>query len=116
MRPTETFLVRVPGGGGVPEHVHTDMEQTFGFVSGVRETTLSRGGEQARRFGCVPGDVVFVPAGWRHTVLAQSVAGFQSPISVKVPCEESDLDILVVVEPGDGQCRCFKRSSWLWAQ
>ncbi len=72
---TETFLVRVPGGGAVPEHVHTDMEQTFVFVSGVGEATLSRGGEQIRRFGCGPGDVVFVPAGWRHTVLAQSVEG-----------------------------------------
>ncbi|MGH3996392.1 MAG: hypothetical protein ACRDTJ_02885 [Pseudonocardiaceae bacterium] len=39
---TETFLVRVPGGGAVPEHVHTDMEQTFMFVSGVGEATLSR--------------------------------------------------------------------------
>ncbi|MGH3935248.1 MAG: glycosyltransferase, partial [Pseudonocardiaceae bacterium] len=37
---TETFLVRVPGGGAVPEHVHTDMEQTFVFVSGVGEATL----------------------------------------------------------------------------
>lgn len=72
---TETFLVRVPGGGAVPEHVHTDMEQTFVFVSGVGEATLSRNGEQVRRFGCVPGDVVFVPAGWRHTVSAQSVEG-----------------------------------------
>ncbi|MGH3694039.1 MAG: cupin domain-containing protein [Pseudonocardiaceae bacterium] len=72
---TETFLVRVPGGGAVPEHVHTDMEQTFVFVSGVGEATLSRGEEQTRRFVCVPGDVVFVPAGWRHTVLAHSVEG-----------------------------------------
>jgi tetrameric-type glycyl-tRNA synthetase beta subunit len=72
---TETFLVRVPGGGAVPAPVHNDMEQTFVFISGVGEATLSRDGEQARRFGCVPGDVVFVPAGWRHTVLAQSVEG-----------------------------------------
>ncbi len=72
---TKTFLVRVPGGGAVPEHVHTDMEQTFLFVSGVGEATLSRSGQQTRRFGCVPGDVVFVPVGWRHTVLAQSVEG-----------------------------------------
>lgn len=71
---SETFLVRVPGGGAVPEHVHTDMEQTFVFVSGVGEATLSRGG-QARRFCCGPGDVLFVPVGWRHTVLAQSVEG-----------------------------------------
>lgn len=72
---TETFLVRVPGDGAVPEHVHTDMEQTFVFISGVGEATLSRDGDQNRRFSCVPGDMVFVPAGWRHTVLAQSVEG-----------------------------------------
>ncbi|MGH3996391.1 MAG: hypothetical protein ACRDTJ_02880 [Pseudonocardiaceae bacterium] len=29
------------------------------------------------------------------------VEGSQSPISVKAPCEESDLDILVAVESGD---------------
>ncbi|MGB6162294.1 MAG: cupin domain-containing protein [Pseudonocardiaceae bacterium] len=72
---TETFLVRVPGGGAVPEHVHTDMEQTFVFISGVGEATLNRAGEQTRRFGCMPGDVVCVPAGWRHTVLAKSIEG-----------------------------------------
>lgn len=72
---TETFLVRVPGSAAVPEHVHADMEQTFLFVSGVGEARLSRDGEQARRFCCVPGDVVFVPTGWRHTVLAHSIEG-----------------------------------------
>ncbi len=70
---TETFLVRAVEPSR--STCNTDMEQTFVFVSGVGEATLSRGGEQARRFCCVPGDVVFVPAGWRHTVLAQSVEG-----------------------------------------
>lgn len=38
---TETFLVRVPGGGAVPEHEHPDMEQTFVFLSGVGIAALS---------------------------------------------------------------------------
>jgi quercetin dioxygenase-like cupin family protein len=72
---TETFLVRVPGLGAVPEHVHTDMEQTFVFVSGVGEATLSRDDGPVIRRTCVPGDMVFVPTGWRHSVTALTLEG-----------------------------------------
>src|ERR1044072_2932848 len=63
---TETFLVRVPGGGAVPEHVHSDMEQTFVFLSGVGRATLTKH-DEIRSFHCVPGDTVFVPTGWHHS-------------------------------------------------
>ncbi|WP_239124498.1 cupin domain-containing protein [Rhizocola hellebori] len=71
---TETFLVRVPGVGAVPEHVHTDMEQTFVFLSGVGRATLTNG-DEVRSFHCVPGDTVFVPTGWHHTVRSESLEG-----------------------------------------
>jgi hypothetical protein len=40
---TETFLVRVPGGGAVPAPVHNDMEQTFVFISGSRRGNAEPG-------------------------------------------------------------------------
>lgn len=72
---TETFLVRVPGLGEVPEHLHTDMEQTFVFLSGVGEAALRRDGEEPVRHTCFPGDMLFVPTGWRHTVAASTIEG-----------------------------------------
>ncbi|MGH3686741.1 MAG: cupin domain-containing protein [Pseudonocardiaceae bacterium] len=71
---TETFTVRVPGGGAVPRHVHTDMEQTFVFISGVGEAILDRAGD-VRGHTCRPGDTLFVPTGWHHTVVAASPQG-----------------------------------------
>ncbi|MGW7006140.1 cupin domain-containing protein [Streptomyces sp. NPDC054933] len=71
---TETFTVRVPGGGAVPPHIHTDMEQTFVFVSGVGEATLSCEGD-IRTFTCRPGDMLFVPTGWHHTVRTDNLEG-----------------------------------------
>lgn len=71
---TEVFTVRVPGARAVPEHVHTDMEQTFVFVSGIGTASLSRHGTQ-HTFTCRPGDTVFVPTGWHHTVAANSLEG-----------------------------------------
>lgn len=71
---TEVFTVRVPGARAVPEHVHTDMEQTFVFVSGVGTASLSRQGIR-HTFTCRPGDTVFVPTGWHHTVAANSLEG-----------------------------------------
>ncbi|MBI1758337.1 MAG: cupin domain-containing protein [Actinobacteria bacterium] len=71
---TETFTVRVPGGGEVPCHVHDDMEQTFVFISGIGEAILARGDDQ-RRYRCRPGDVLFVPTGWSHGVAAASPEG-----------------------------------------
>lgn len=69
---TEVFVVRVPGRGAVPPHVHTDMEQTFVFTSGVATAVLAREDERVE-FACRPGDVVFVPVGWWHSVAANSV-------------------------------------------
>lgn len=71
---TETFLVRVPGRGSVPAHTHTDMEQTFVFISGQGTAVLSKGPER-RTFQCSPGSVVFVPTGWEHSVIAESPEG-----------------------------------------
>ncbi|MEV6818261.1 cupin domain-containing protein [Nocardiopsis dassonvillei] len=71
---TEVFTVRVPGGGAVPEHVHTDMEQTFVFLSGVGTATLTHGTRRAR-YTCRPGDTLFVPTGWQHTLVADSLSG-----------------------------------------
>ncbi|GAB3165220.1 hypothetical protein GCM10027059_22600 [Myceligenerans halotolerans] len=71
---TEVFTVRVPGERAVPEHVHTDMEQTFVFVSGVGTAYLSRHGAR-HTFTCRPGDTLFVPTGWHHTVAANSLEG-----------------------------------------
>ena len=71
---TETFLVRVPGLGAVPEHVHSDMEQTFVFLSGVGTASL-RCADASVAYRCLPGDTVFVPAGWNHSVAAESLEG-----------------------------------------
>ncbi|MFJ2110743.1 cupin domain-containing protein [Streptomyces sp. NPDC087850] len=71
---TETFTVRVPAGQAVPEHVHTDMEQTFVFVSGIGAATLRRG-DDVRSHPCRPGDTLFVPTGWHHTVAAPGIEG-----------------------------------------
>jgi quercetin dioxygenase-like cupin family protein len=71
---TETFLVRVPGLGAVPEHAHSDMEQTFVLLSGVGRATL-RCGEICVAYKCLPGDLIFVPAGWYHSVAAESLEG-----------------------------------------
>ncbi|MBV9025073.1 MAG: cupin domain-containing protein [Streptomycetaceae bacterium] len=71
---TETFTVRIPGQGAVPEHVHTDMEQTFLFLAGVGEASLRRG-DDVRRHTCRPGDMLFVPTGWHHTVAAPGIEG-----------------------------------------
>jgi mannose-6-phosphate isomerase-like protein (cupin superfamily) len=71
---TETFTVRVPGQGAVPEHVHTDMEQTFLFLAGVGEASLRRG-DDVRSYTCRPGDMLFVPTGWHHTVAAAGIEG-----------------------------------------
>ncbi|GAA1381180.1 cupin [Catellatospora chokoriensis] len=73
-RATETFLVRVPGLGAVPEHAHSDMEQTFVFLSGVGTATLRHAGEQVS-YVCLPGDTVFVPIGWHHSVAADCLEG-----------------------------------------
>lgn len=73
-RSTEVFLVRVPGLGTVPGHVHSDMEQTFVFLSGVGTATLRRAGDQVS-YRCLPGDTVFVPVGWHHSVAADSLEG-----------------------------------------
>jgi mannose-6-phosphate isomerase-like protein (cupin superfamily) len=73
-RSTETFLVRVPGLGAVPEHMHSDMEQTFVFLSGVGTATIRRDGNQVA-YRCLPGDTVFVPVGWHHSVAADSLEG-----------------------------------------
>lgn len=73
-RASETFLVRVPGGSAVPPHVHNDMEQTFLFLSGIGTVTLDLDGCE-RNLTCRPGDVLFVPTGWRHTVAAESPEG-----------------------------------------
>ncbi len=102
---TETFLVRVPGGGSVPEHVHTDMEQTFVFISGVGEATLTRDGAPPQRFECLPGDMVFVPTKWRHTVAARSIEGVvYVTVNAFVPAVErvgdSALAHAVAVSPG----------------
>lgn len=69
---TEVFVVRVPGRGAVPPHVHTDMEQIFVFTSGVATAVLARQDERVE-LACRPGDVVFVPMGWWHSVAADSV-------------------------------------------
>lgn len=69
---TEVFVVRVPGRGAVPPHVHTDMEQTFVFTSGAATAVLAREDERVE-FACRPGDVVFVPIGWWHSVAASSL-------------------------------------------
>ncbi|MCR8945115.1 cupin domain-containing protein [Streptomyces sp. OUCMDZ-4982] len=71
---TETFTVRVPAGRAVPEHVHTDMEQTFVFISGIGAATLRSGGD-VRQHRCRPGDTLFVPTGWHHTVAAPGLEG-----------------------------------------
>jgi quercetin dioxygenase-like cupin family protein len=71
---TETFLVRVPGRGSVPAHTHTDMEQTFVFISGHGTAILTKGPDK-RTFQCSPGSVVFVPTGWEHSVIAESPEG-----------------------------------------
>lgn len=71
---TEVFTVRVPGERAVPEHVHTDMEQTFVFISGVGTARLSQQGV-SHTFTCRPGDTLFVPTGWHHTVAANSLEG-----------------------------------------
>lgn len=71
---TETFTVRVPAGGAVPEHVHTDMEQTFVFISGIGAATTRRG-DDVHHYSCRPGDTLFVPTGWHHTVTAPGTEG-----------------------------------------
>jgi mannose-6-phosphate isomerase-like protein (cupin superfamily) len=71
---TETFLVRVPGRGSVPAHTHTDMEQTFVFISGCGTAVLTKD-EKTRTYQCGPGTVVFVPTGWEHSVIAESPEG-----------------------------------------
>lgn len=73
-RATEAFLVRVPGVGCVPEHVHSDMEQTFVFLSGVGTATLRRCDELVE-YRCLPGDTVFVPTDWYHSVAADCLEG-----------------------------------------
>lgn len=69
---TEAFLVRVPSQGSVPPHVHTDMEQTFVFTAGVGTVVLWCGDER-KSLRCRPGDLAFVPAGWWHTTVSESI-------------------------------------------
>lgn len=71
---TEAFTTCVPGGGSVPLHVHSDMEQVFLVLSGAGTATLARDGIE-HRFTCRPGDVLFVPCGWHHQVSAPSPDG-----------------------------------------
>ncbi|GAB2711613.1 cupin domain-containing protein [Kitasatospora kifunensis] len=71
---SEVFTVRVPGGGSVPLHVHTDMEQTFVFTAGLGQALLVRG-QDRREQTCRPGDVLFVPVGWHHQVAAPGPEG-----------------------------------------
>lgn len=50
------------------------MEQTFVFLSGVGTATLRCDGDQVT-YRCLPGDTIFVPVDWHHSVAADSLEG-----------------------------------------
>jgi hypothetical protein len=52
------------------------MEQTFVFLSGVGEAVLrAADGTDRRTWTCCPGDTLFVPTGWLHSVAAPGTDG-----------------------------------------
>lgn len=56
---------RYPAGGYVEPHQHRVAEQVYYFISGTGEAEC---GDEKRTVG--PGDVMFVPAGARHSLVA----------------------------------------------
>jgi quercetin dioxygenase-like cupin family protein len=72
---------RYPTGGRVEPHTHQVAEQVYYFISG---TGRAECGDETRTVG--PGDVMFVPAGTRHGLVATS---------------EDDLRFVVVTSPPD---------------
>lgn len=70
---------RYPTGGYVEPHVHEVAEQIYYFLAG---TGRAECGEETRTVG--PGDVMFVPAGVRHSLVSTG---------------EQDLRFVVVTSP-----------------
>lgn len=56
---------RYPTGGRVDSHVHHVAEQVYYFISGTGQAAC---GDEIRTIG--PGDVMFVPAGTPHHLVA----------------------------------------------
>jgi mannose-6-phosphate isomerase-like protein (cupin superfamily) len=74
---------RYPTGGYVEPHVHDVAEQVYYFIEGAGAAAC---GDETRTVG--PGDVMFVPAGVRHSLLSTG---------------DSDLGFIVVTSPPDIQ-------------
>lgn len=72
---------RYPTGGYVEPHSHRVAEQVYYFISGAGRAEC---GDETRAVG--PGDVMFVPAGMRHSLVAVG---------------EEDLRFVVVTSPPD---------------
>jgi mannose-6-phosphate isomerase-like protein (cupin superfamily) len=76
---------RYPKGGNVEPHVHEVAEQVYYFMAGAGIAVC---GEETREVG--PGDVMFVPAGTRHSLVSIS---------------EEDLRFVVVTSPPEDIAR-----------
>jgi len=73
------YLVVVPPGGAIANHVHADAHELFDVVEG--EGTFVVDG---RTFHGTPGKCVFVPAGVSHSIRNASDA----PWTLRVTCQD----------------------------